>query len=159
MLPPGTKCAWNCSSKPVAWLTLLKIWQSFEKRENIWSLQHIYLMQCALNIVQSNPTGCRTGNGETKQKPSRARAGHQISCCLVYLRFLCDIPVVYKTLNGLPLHLLTIFQWLSHLCLGVGQMLFCPSLREINLAKCIPSPTVQRPTNILALLCMCFKEL
>ena len=28
---------------------------------------------------------------ETKQQPSRARSGHQISCCLVSLHFLCDI--------------------------------------------------------------------
>ena len=28
---------------------------------------------------------------ETKQQPSRARSGHQISCCLVSLRFLCNI--------------------------------------------------------------------
>ena len=34
----------------------------------------------------------------TKQQPSRARAGYQISCCLLSLHFLCDIlsggPVV-----------------------------------------------------------------
>ena len=36
---------------------------------------------------------CRTGKKwrETKQQPSRARSGHQISCCLVSLHFLCDI--------------------------------------------------------------------
>ena len=28
---------------------------------------------------------------ETKLQPSRARSGHQISCCLVSLHFLCDI--------------------------------------------------------------------
>ena len=28
---------------------------------------------------------------KTKQQPSRAKAGHQISCCLVSLYFLCDI--------------------------------------------------------------------
>ena len=28
---------------------------------------------------------------ETKQQPSRARSGHQIICCLVFLHFLCDI--------------------------------------------------------------------
>ena len=28
---------------------------------------------------------------ETKQHPSRARSGYQISCCLVSLHFLCDI--------------------------------------------------------------------
>ena len=28
---------------------------------------------------------------ETKQQTSRARSGHQISCCLVSLHFLCDI--------------------------------------------------------------------
>ena len=28
---------------------------------------------------------------ETKQQPSRARTGHQISCCLLLLHFLCDI--------------------------------------------------------------------
>ena len=28
---------------------------------------------------------------ETKQQPSRARSGHQLSCCLVSLHFLCDI--------------------------------------------------------------------
>ena len=28
---------------------------------------------------------------ETKQQPSRARSGHQISCCLVSYNFLCDI--------------------------------------------------------------------
>ena len=28
---------------------------------------------------------------ETKQHPSRARSGHQISCCLFSLHFLCDI--------------------------------------------------------------------
>ena len=28
---------------------------------------------------------------ETKQEPSRARTGYQISCCLVSLHFLCDI--------------------------------------------------------------------
>ena len=28
---------------------------------------------------------------ETKMQPSRARPGHQISCCLVALYFLCDI--------------------------------------------------------------------
>ena len=28
---------------------------------------------------------------ETKQQPSRARSGHQISCCSVSLHFLCDI--------------------------------------------------------------------
>ena len=27
----------------------------------------------------------------TKQQPSGARSGHQISCCLVSLHFLCDI--------------------------------------------------------------------
>ena len=29
--------------------------------------------------------------GETKQQPSKARSGHQISCSLVSLHFLCDI--------------------------------------------------------------------
>ena len=28
---------------------------------------------------------------ETEQHPRRARSGHQISCCLVFLHFLCDI--------------------------------------------------------------------
>ena len=28
---------------------------------------------------------------ETKRQPNRAGSGHQISCCLVSLRFLCDI--------------------------------------------------------------------
>ena len=28
---------------------------------------------------------------ESKQQPSRARSGHQISCCLVSLHLLCDI--------------------------------------------------------------------
>ena len=35
---------------------------------------------------------------ESKQQPSRARSGNQLSCCLVSLHFLCDIltgrPVV-----------------------------------------------------------------
>ena len=35
---------------------------------------------------------------ETKQQPSRAGSGHQISCCLVSLHFLCDI------LSGRPVH-------------------------------------------------------
>ena len=30
---------------------------------------------------------------ETKQQPSRARSGNQISCCLLSLNFLCDNPV------------------------------------------------------------------
>ena len=34
----------------------------------------------------------------TKQHPSRARAGYQISCCLLSLHFLCDI------LSGGPVH-------------------------------------------------------
>ena len=36
---------------------------------------------------------------ETKQQPSRARSGHQMSGCLVALHFLCDIlaaVTVYK---------------------------------------------------------------
>ena len=36
---------------------------------------------------------------ETMQQPSRARSGHQISCCLVSLHFLCDI------LSTGPVHL------------------------------------------------------
>ena len=39
---------------------------------------------------------------ETKQQPSRARSGHQISCCLVFLHFLCDILVP-----------ITVQQWLA----------------------------------------------
>ena len=35
---------------------------------------------------------------ENKQDPSRARSGHQLSCCLVSLHFLCDI------LSGRPAH-------------------------------------------------------
>ena len=35
---------------------------------------------------------------ETKQQPSRARSGHQISCCLVSLHFLCDTDI----LSGCP---------------------------------------------------------
>ena len=35
---------------------------------------------------------------ESKQQPSRARSGHQISCCLVSLHFLCDI------LSSRPVH-------------------------------------------------------
>ena len=38
----------------------------------------------------------------TKEQPSRARAGYQISCCLLSLHFLCDIlsggPVVFRYL-------------------------------------------------------------
>ena len=38
---------------------------------------------------------------ETKQHPSRARSGHQISCCLVSRHFLCDIlaPI---TVDAIP---------------------------------------------------------
>ena len=44
---------------------------------------------------------------ETKLQPSRARSGHQISCCLVSLHFLCDIlaPITvgyFKTELNLP---------------------------------------------------------
>ena len=35
---------------------------------------------------------------ESKQQPSRARSGHQISCCLVSLHFLCDTDI----LSGCP---------------------------------------------------------
>ena len=41
---------------------------------------------------------------ETKQQPIRARSGHQITCCLVSLHFLCDILTpngVYKLGKGL----------------------------------------------------------
>ena len=31
----------------------------------------------------------------TKQQPSRARAGYQISCCLLSLHFLCDILLMF----------------------------------------------------------------
>ena len=31
---------------------------------------------------------------ETKQQLSRARSGHQISCWLFYLHFLCDMPTL-----------------------------------------------------------------
>ena len=34
---------------------------------------------------------------EGKQQPSRARSGHQLSCCLVSLHFLCDILSVQFT--------------------------------------------------------------
>ena len=40
---------------------------------------------------------------ETKQQPSRARSGHQTSCYLVSLHFLCDI------LSGHPVFPATIF--------------------------------------------------
>ena len=36
---------------------------------------------------------------ETKQQPSRARSGHQSSCCLVPLHFLCDIPVIHEVVS------------------------------------------------------------
>ena len=35
---------------------------------------------------------CRTGNGEKlSSSQAAARSGHQLSCCLVSLHFLCDI--------------------------------------------------------------------
>ena len=37
---------------------------------------------------------------ETNQEPSRVRSGHQISCCLVSLHFLCDIPFGHAVLCG-----------------------------------------------------------
>ena len=36
---------------------------------------------------------------ETKQQSSRARSGHQISCCLLSLHFLCDILATITVLN------------------------------------------------------------
>ena len=39
----------------------------------------------------------------TKQRPSRARAGYQISCCLLSLHFLCDI------LSGGPVHIFHLY--------------------------------------------------
>ena len=42
---------------------------------------------------------------ETKQQPSRARSGHQMSGCLVALHFLCDIqagdPVLYVLVKNI----------------------------------------------------------
>ena len=40
---------------------------------------------------------------ESKWQPSRARSGHQLSCCLVSLHFLCDI------LSGRPVYLFIYF--------------------------------------------------
>ena len=37
--------------------------------------------------------------GETKQQPIRAMSGHQISCCLVSLHFLCDILSSHSVLT------------------------------------------------------------
>ena len=36
---------------------------------------------------------------ETKQQQSRARSGHQLSCCLVSLGFLCDILRTSRVLS------------------------------------------------------------
>ena len=36
---------------------------------------------------------------ETKQQPSRAMSGHQLSCRLVCLHFLCDIPSSHAVVN------------------------------------------------------------
>ena len=37
---------------------------------------------------------------ETKQQPSRDSSGHQISCCLVSLHFLCDILATFTVQNS-----------------------------------------------------------
>ena len=47
---------------------------------------------------------------ETKQHPSRASAGYQISCCLLSLNFLCDI------LSGGPVEALILMK-VSIFCL------------------------------------------
>ena len=55
---------------------------------------------------------------ETKQKPSRARSGHQISCCLVYLHFLCNI------LSGHPVKELKHFKMAqNHTMLASGYLM------------------------------------
>ena len=42
--------------------------------------------------LQGDYTGCNTRNGQKlSSSQARARSGHQFSCCLVYLHFLCDI--------------------------------------------------------------------
>ena len=45
---------------------------------------------------------------QTKQQLSRARSVHQISCCLVYLHFLCDI---LSWLSSGPVMLIYFFRW------------------------------------------------
>ena len=42
----------------------------------------------------------------TKQQPSIARSGHQISCCLVFLHFLCDIlaPITVQLRRSSEVH-------------------------------------------------------
>ena len=43
------------------------------------------------NYYRANGHDVTQETGETKQPPSRARSGHQFSCCLVSLHFLSDI--------------------------------------------------------------------
>ena len=42
---------------------------------------------------------------ETKQQPSRARSGHQISCCLNFLHFLCDILAPITVYMNIVVHI------------------------------------------------------
>ena len=51
---------------------------------------------------------------ETKLQPSRANSGHQISCCLVSLQFLCNIlaPITVHTPSNITFELLEIFSGL-----------------------------------------------
>ena len=56
------------------WVGFLQIW-------------HVTWVKCTVIVARMSHWKW----SETKQEPSRARSGHQISCCLVSLHFLCDI--------------------------------------------------------------------
>ena len=59
---------------------------------------------------------------ETKQHPSRARSGHQIICCLVFLHFLCDI------LSGRPVKRRRVRPLFFHPICGPNLLIFFPAV-------------------------------
>ena len=66
-----------------------------------------------ITFLESTVIGARMSHWkwkETKQHPSRARSGHQISCSLVSLHFLCDIlaPITVQASYITDMHLVSL---------------------------------------------------
>ena len=81
-----------------------------------------------LNIQVNTVIGTRMSHWKwrkTKLQPSKARSGHQISCCLVSLHFLCDILAPITVLSDLQCKG-TLFQ--QTLQVQLLEHLECPDL-------------------------------
>ena len=85
---------------------------------------------------------------EGKQQPSRARSGNQLSCCLVSLHFLCDIP------SGRPVHCRSALMFSSNVNKGKSnrnrelrlgeKILKCSKIGRVRLVvKILPDSPVE----------------